>query len=276
MTSSIQQDFPIAFAEQVNNHSSSDVEIYVEWLDNSIEFPTLLSSSAVHATQLDGDNWELLQRKEVTEDDENRHILVPLEEDDEWLNTEFEKKEVLYSEVTEKNAAELQPKQRTVVTSVWVNKDKWKDVSTIQKEEENDDDDYEDDEDDIDLLEVSKSNSRRANRLSRLRRFRGLKTVDNNYGEGYYKVMTTKGLLMKPPAAAAAAAPGTEINGKVRTRGGDHHGARSDKKNVLGLCSSKYNHHKMNKYTFKYLHAVPKTSTKDNSEFSVHSDIILK
>lgn len=265
---SIQQDFPIAFAEQVNNHPSSDVEIYVEWLDNSTEFPTLLSSSAVHATQLDGDNWELLQRKEITEDDEDRHILVPLEEDDEWLNTEFEK-EVLYSEVTEKNAAELQPKQRTV-TSVWVNKDKWKDVLT--KEEEDDDNDYEDDEDNIDLLELSISNSRRANRLSRLRHFRGLKTVDNNYGEGYYKVMTTKG-LMKSPAAAAT---GTEINGKVRTRGGDHHGARSDKKNVLGLCSSKYNHHKMNKYTFKYLHAVPKASTKDNSEFSVHSDIILK
>lgn len=252
--STIKQDFPVAFAEEVNYPSNT--KIYVEWLENSSEFPTLSCSSATHDTNLDGDNWELLQRKETVE--EERHILVPLEDDDEWLNAAFEE-DVLYSEVTEKNATELQPKKLTV-KPLWSNEVK----SLIVPTEENDnDDDYEDEADlGAELMDVKRSQSRRTNKLSHLRRIHDLKTVDN-YVHGIYKTATTKGVIKS----------GAETDRIIKTRGGH---ARSDKQNALVLCS-KYTHN-MNRYTFKYLgmRKRPSTSSKDNCEFSVHSDIIVK
>ncbi|KAG2234127.1 hypothetical protein BDF21DRAFT_405735 [Thamnidium elegans] len=250
--SNIKQDFPVAFAEDINYPSNT--EMYVEWLENSSEFPTLSCPSATHDANLDGDNWELLQRKETVEEDQ--HILVPLEDDDEWLNAEFEE-DVLYSEVTEKNATELQPKKRAV-KPLWPNENK----PLVEPAEENDDD-YEDEADlGTELVDLKRSQSRRANKLSRLRRIHDLKTVDN-YVHGIYKTATTKGVIKS----------GAETDRIIKTRGGH---ARSDKQNALVLCS-KYTHN-MNRYTFKYIGMSkrPSVSSKDNCEFSVHSDIIVK
>lgn len=114
------QDFPIAFAEL--KEDSSDTKVYHEWLESSSEFPILPSSSSIDEHDLTGGNWELLQRKEINED-EGRHILIPLEEDNEWskLNITFEKS-ALYSEIMEKNATELQPKT-FIIPTIWINKD---------------------------------------------------------------------------------------------------------------------------------------------------------
>lgn len=248
------QDFPIAFAEQTED--SSNTEVYNEWLENSSEFPILPSSSSINEHNLTGGSWELLQRREVIED-EGQHILIPVEEEDEWskLNTTFEK-DTLYSEIMERNAAELQQKTH-IIQSIWINENKF-DTSSGTVDEENDDD-YEDDLG-AELIDDQKSSSRRANRLSNRRQLHDLKTVDG-YVKGIYAIATTKDGIKSPAAA----------DRQIKTRGA--HG-RSDKENALVLCA-KYSHN-MKKRTFKHAGNKRQASLKDNCEFSVHSDITVK
>ncbi|KAI8876895.1 hypothetical protein K501DRAFT_161598, partial [Backusella circina FSU 941] len=107
------QDFPIGFAEQINNNNNKDEQqndtvFYVEWFDNASEFPGL--ASATTKSDLQGGNWELLQRKETAmEDDE--HIILPLKEDASWSNLNTKKSEKPYAQVAEE-AANLGPIQR--------------------------------------------------------------------------------------------------------------------------------------------------------------------
>ncbi|KAG2194796.1 hypothetical protein INT47_004127 [Mucor saturninus] len=247
------QDFPIAFAEQKEN--SSDTKVYREWLENSSEFPVLPSSSSVNEHNLTSGSWELLQRREVHED-EGQHILIPLEEDNEWskLNTTFEKS-TLYSEVMEMNAAELQPKTYSI-QSIWINE------STPTPATVADDDNDSDYEDDLgaELIDDQKSQSRRANRLSNRRQIHDLKTVDG-YVKGIYAIATAKD----------GAKTSSTVDRQIKTRSA--HG-RSDKENALVLCA-KYSHN-MKRRTFKHVGNKRQSSHKDHCEFSVHSDISVK
>lgn len=244
------QEFPIAFAEQ--KEDSSDTKVYHEWLENSSEFPKLPSSSSINEHNLTSGSWELLQRREVHED-EGQHILIPLEEDNEWskLNTTFEKS-TLYSEIMELNAAELQPKTYNI-QSIWINEST---PSAVTADEEHDSD-YEDDLG-AELIDDQKSQSRRANRLSNRRQIHDLKTVDG-YVKGIYAIATAKDGIKLPSTADKL----------IKTRGG-----RSDKENALVLCA-KYSHN-MKRRTFKHVGNKRQASHKDHCEFSVHSDISVK
>lgn len=245
-TTAQQQEFPIAFAEQIDNNNQPSSQFYVEWLENSSEFPGLASSATINDLSLSGGNWELLQRKEAIDDD-GQHVLIPVEEDDddEWskLNTTAEKEE-LYSEVIEKNAADLQPKTYTV-QPLWtrdkITSAKDKEAADGQEEEIQEDDhdeNYEDYEDNLgaELVDSVKSQSRRTNRLSNRRKIHDLKVVDT-FAKGIHKMATSRGVQ-----------PACKADGMVTTH---KNMGRSDKANALVMCS-KYAHN-MKTHAHKYI-----------------------
>lgn len=250
------QDFPIAFAEEkVDSSPNNTTEFYVERLENSEEFPGL-SSVAINDHNLTTGNWELLQRKDIFDEDDI-HILVPAEEEEEWSTLNAIEKEELYSKIIEKNAQELQPKQYAV-QPLWKNEKAKIGTKASNAITDDEDENYEDDLG-AELIDVQKSQSRRANKLSSRRRTHDLKTVDV-YVKGIYKIATQDGVEL--PAEAYR---------EIRHRSAVN---RSDKVNALVLCS-RYSHN-FKKRTFKYLAVNTKKSTQETSEYSVHSKIIEK
>lgn len=246
-TLTYKQDFPVAFAEQVQDPSASSTEFYIDWLEDSAEFPVLSSSAAINDGSYTSGNWELLQRKDILEE-EGLHVLVPADEEEEWSKLNAIEKEELYSKIMEKNAQELQPKQFTV-TPLWSNnitKESQQQQHAVVTDDE--DENYVD-EDDLgaELIDTKKSQSRRASRLSNRRKVHDLKAVDI-YVHGIYSVATQKGQSKS---------------------------IISDKRYALAMCSQ-YSHN-MKKRTFKYLGTSNKKIPQGEiSEYNVHSGIIDK
>ncbi|KAI8991659.1 hypothetical protein BDF20DRAFT_909408 [Mycotypha africana] len=147
MTVSFQQDFPISFAEEMATKTdSAPNKFYVEWFDNSNEFPTLTSSGSNHLGKMTVPSkvgtWELLQKTDLKIDDHQQE----------------QGPQQLYSQMVEKNATELQPSFRTV-QSLHSN--------PKQKKKSQQDNDVVVEEDpslNVDLYDIHKSQSRRANR----------------------------------------------------------------------------------------------------------------
>ncbi|CAO3644070.1 unnamed protein product [Mucor hiemalis] len=251
-----QQEFPVAFAEQVQDPSAS-TEFYIDWLEDSVEFPVLSSSAAINDGNYTSGNWELLQRKDIFEE-EGLHVLVPAEEEEEWSKLNAIEKEELYSKIIEKNAQELQPKQYTI-TPLWSNITKESHVVADDEDEE-----YVDENDDnnlgVELIDTKKSQSRRTSRLSNRRKIHDLKAVDIHV-RGIYSIATQK--------RGQSSSSGDNVIGF----GG--YANRSDKANALALCSQ-YSH-SMKKRTFKYLGSSnKKISQNEISEYNVHSKITEK
>lgn len=258
-TLTYKQDFPVAFAEQVQDPSAS-TEFYIDWLEDSAEFPVLSSAAAINDGSYTSGNWELLQRKDILEE-EGLHVLVPAEEEEEWSKLNAIEKEELYSKIIEKNAQELQPKQYTI-TSPWSNIVKESHAVT-----DDEDENYVDEEDNLgaELIDTKKSQSRRASRLSNRRKIHDLKAVDI-YVRGIYSVATQKG------SQSNFVGSGDVIGRRdVIT----NYTLRSDKGNALAMCSQFS--HNMKKRTFKYLGSSnKKISQSEISEYNVHSKIIDK
>ncbi|GAA5803671.1 hypothetical protein EDC94DRAFT_610718 [Helicostylum pulchrum] len=178
-----QEDFPVGFAEHkdTDHQMNDDTVFYVEWLDNSSEFPSL---SAPNETNFTRGTWELLQRKEINGEDE--HTLIPVEGDACWSKLSTPGLNELYVDVAEKNA-ELKPTKRTVQPL-------WSEMSvkkkTVKQGPVTDEDLYQDDLG-SELLNNQKTQSRRANRLGSRRQLHDLKTVDIHV-EGILKLATTR------------------------------------------------------------------------------------
>ncbi|KAG2194797.1 hypothetical protein INT47_004128 [Mucor saturninus] len=162
MSTNSEADFPVGFAEQ-KDQIEADTVFYVEWLDNNSEFPGL----AFNECPLNGDNWELLRRNEI-DDEDHTCIMV---EDDSWSKLSKSNLNQLYAAVVEKNAAELQPTKRAI-QPLWPNT---KTKKTIKVE--NIEDVYEEDLA-LDLNDVHKSQYRRAHKLTSRRKLHDLKIVD--------------------------------------------------------------------------------------------------
>lgn len=185
-----EQDFPVAFAETTDQIQPIDdsTVFYVEWLDNSSEFPGL---STATNTNLAGGNWELLQRKETIGDEDAAHTVVPVE--DSWSKIASTEDHPLYAAMVEKNAAELQPTKR-ILQPLWPN-------VQLKKESQEDAQGGGDDENNVDLgselLDDVKSQSRRSNRLSRRRNLHYLKVIDYHV-EGILRIATTSSKARDP------------------------------------------------------------------------------
>ncbi|KAI8075951.1 uncharacterized protein B0P05DRAFT_547071 [Gilbertella persicaria] len=172
MSPLFEQDFPIGFAETKTDNNNT--EFYVEWLDNSTEFPGLTTNN----TNLDGGNWEILRRKEIQEVDEEQ----TLEEDGDWSKINHD--QPLYAQVAEKNA-ELQPTKRAI-QPLWTHSSQKTKVKK-EKTEEPEDEEYLA----YELNDAHKSQSRRASRLAHLNKLHDLKTV-NIHMEGVFRLATSK------------------------------------------------------------------------------------
>jgi hypothetical protein len=271
-----QEEFPVGFAEHKDNYYQIDdnTVFYVEWLDNSSEFPGLSSPNESNLT--DG-NWELLQRKEVNDEE---HSLIPVE-DDAWSKLTAPGGEELYANVAEKNAAELQPTKRNIqplwsnITKKRATNKKDEEVTTIDEDVYQDDLAYE-------ILDAHKAQSRRANRMTRKRQVHDLKTVEFHV-EGVLRLATSNN--------GVTDATWVPYENNVKTL--DEH----SKKNVvdtyvhaLSAFSKLTNKSQALTYTAKFTHNVKRYTYKcssatvdpkrpvfpDNSEFSVHSAIIRK
>lgn len=268
--------FPVGFAEHKDNNSQIDdnTVFYVEWLDNSSEFPGLSTSND---SGLNDGNWELLQRKEINDEE---HTLVPVE-DDAWskLTTSGTHGE-LYANVAEKNAAELQPTKRNI-QPLWSNISK-KEVNN-QKDESSttiDEDNYQDDLA-YDLLDIHKSQSRRASRMTRRRQMHDLKTVEFHV-EGVLRLATTRTGLTDVTWVPY------EKNAKILEEHSKKNVVHTYDHFTLDNWSKLTNKSQALTYTAKFTHNVKRytyqynTTTvdhkrpvfPDNSEFSVHSAIV--
>ncbi|KAL9546795.1 hypothetical protein PS6_007468 [Mucor atramentarius] len=166
----LEQEFPIGFAEN-RDQAGEETEYYVEWLDNSAEFPGLAAASTLNNANLNGGNWELLQRKELNDEDNI------VEEDDEgaWSKISTADQHPLYAQVTEKNAAELQPTKRRIQPLWPLQPTRAK--HSDDKQDAIDEDTYQDDLG-AELIDIHKAQSRRANRMGKLRKYHDLKTID--------------------------------------------------------------------------------------------------
>ncbi|CAO3637291.1 unnamed protein product [Mucor fragilis] len=176
----LEQDFPIGFAEN-RDQLGETTEYYVEWLDNSAEFPGLAAASTLNNANLTGGNWELLQRKELNDEDNI------VEEDDEgtWSKINTLDQHPLYAQVTEKNAAELQPAKRQI-QPLWPVQAARAKPATDDKQDAIDEDTYQDDLG-AELIDIHKAQSRRANRMGKLRKYHDLKTIDLHV-QGVFRV----------------------------------------------------------------------------------------
>ncbi|KAG2204943.1 hypothetical protein INT46_005369 [Mucor plumbeus] len=175
----LEQDFPIGFAED-RNQLEDTTEFYVEWLDNNSEFPGLAASSLNNAN-LNGGNWELLQRKELNDEDN-----IVEEDEGAWSKINTSEQHPLYAQVAEKNAVELQPTKRRIQPL-------WPITSHTNINEKKQDaineDDYNDDLG-AELIDAHKAQSRRANRMTKLRNFHDLRTIDVHV-EGVFRLATS-------------------------------------------------------------------------------------
>ncbi|KAI8641237.1 hypothetical protein BD408DRAFT_320285, partial [Parasitella parasitica] len=100
------QDFPIGFAEN-RSQPEEATNFYVEWLDNSSEFPGLAAAASLSNANLTTGSWELLQRKELNDQDN-----IVEEDEGAWSKISTSEQHPLYAQIVEKNAAELQPPKR--------------------------------------------------------------------------------------------------------------------------------------------------------------------
>jgi hypothetical protein len=189
-----QEDFPVAFAETRDYCQQTDDDstvFYVEWLDNSSEFPGLATPTN---TNLTGGNWELLQRKEVIPE-ETDHAVVPVE--DSWSKIIRAEEHPLYADMVEKNAAELQPKKR-VVQPLWPNVQLSNKKSQEDTTEKIDSEELYEQDLGTELYDDLKSQSRRSNYLSRRRNLHTL-TVTDYHVQGILRIATrTKGWISAP------------------------------------------------------------------------------
>lgn len=174
-----QEDFPVGFAEikETSDQVNDDTVFYVEWFDNNSEFPSL---STTNDHNLTGGSWELLQRKEMNEDE---HTLVPVE-GDAWSKLSTPGSKELYADVAEKHA-DLKPTKRTI-QSLWPNID-------LKKKEQPKPKDLEEDQPDLgdELITNRKFQSRRSNRMTNRRKLHDLRTVDIHV-EGIVRLATTR------------------------------------------------------------------------------------
>lgn len=270
----MQEDFPVGFAEQKENHHQIDdnTVFYVEWLDDNAEFPGL--SGNTNQNNFTFGNWELLQRKEVNEDE---HTLVPVE-GDAWSKLTTPETNELYANVTEKNASELQPTKR-VIQSLWSNINNKKNNSKKEENDEINEDTYQDDLA-YDLVDIHKSQSRRANRLSAKRQMHDLKTVDIHV-EGILRVATSNtGKTAVTWVPYEKKLPTIENNRKkniLDTYVDNLANVRVTNKAQALTFSAKFTHN-VKRYSYKYSTAAfeqPKRpSFPDSGEFSVHSAIV--
>lgn len=179
-----QADFPIGFAE--NREEQTSTAYYVEWLENSSEFPDLITTN----TDLSGGNWELLQKKEIDHED---HTLVPL--DDAWAKiSSLEEDKHSYVEIAEKNANELKPSKRSI-QPLWPHHPVKRQPAMNNEQQE---DYYDDLYQDIDLFNAHKSQSKNANRSRHLRKMHNLRTTDH-YVQGILRLATSHGHNVENP-----------------------------------------------------------------------------
>ncbi|CEP10587.1 hypothetical protein [Parasitella parasitica] len=176
-----EQDFPIGFAEDRSQPEEDSTDFYVEWLDNTSEFPGLSAAASLSSANLTAGSWELLQRKELNEEDN----LVE-EDDGAWSKINTSQEHPLYAQIVEKNATELQPTKRNV-QPLWSNthKSKAKAQNAIE--------DLDNNQDDLgtELLGIHKSQSRRANRMTRRRNYHDLRVLDFRV-DGVFRMATTR------------------------------------------------------------------------------------
>lgn len=274
LTASLQQeDFPVGFAEQTNNclPANDDTVFYVEWLDDGSEFPSL--SSTKDESNLTAGTWELLQRKEINDGD---HTLIPVE-DEAWskLTTPGTTQE-LYSQITEKNASELQPTKRDI-QPLWSNISKKK-AAKKEEDDEIDEDTYQDDLS-YELRSCQKSQSTRANRLSSKRKIHDLKTVDIHV-EGIFRLATSnlgKTEVTWVPYEKKLPTIEQRKNKTVLDTYVDNLANFRVSNKAQALTFSARFTHNVKRYTYKY--SAGPTETKrpafpDVSEFSIHSAIV--
>jgi hypothetical protein len=254
-----QETFPVAFAETKDHcqQINDSTVFYVEWLDNSSEFPGLATPTN---TNLTGGNWELLQRKEIVEDNEQEnHTIEPVE--DSWSKIISAEDHPLYADMVEKNAAELQPTKR-IIKPLWSN-DQIKRKSQEDITEKNNDDDLYEEDLGAELFDDLKSQSRRSNQLSRRRQLHTLKVTDYHV-QGILRVATTTKGWIHPPITPEGISQGYTFQLLVREAG-----------IVTEAQAKRYNSrhsHNHRRYTWDYYNSNNKfRSVNDYSEFSVFS-----
>ncbi|KAI9362863.1 hypothetical protein BD770DRAFT_381952 [Pilaira anomala] len=178
-----EEDFPVGFAEikETSDEVNDDTVFYVEWFDNNSEFPSL---STTNDHNLTGGAWELLQRKEMNEE-EDEHTLVPVEGDACWSKLSTPGSKELYANVAEKHA-ELKPTKR-IIQPLWPN------IDIKKKEQPKTQVDLEEDQPDLgdELITYRKLQSRRSNRMASRRKLHDLRTVDIHV-EGIVRLATTR------------------------------------------------------------------------------------
>lgn len=180
------QDFPICFAE-FNPQLDESSEFYVEWLDNNEEFPSLSNMN-----NLNGGSWEVLQRKELN-DNESFNV-VPAEED--WSTLIQNDGQKPYAKIAE-YAACLQPLKRPV-KPLWPERSSniKKNISAAALEDEDKDilfdtsSMYQDNLGE-ELKSSQKGRSRKAARYSKNRKLHDLRTIDIHI-DGILSIATSR------------------------------------------------------------------------------------
>lgn len=265
-----QEDFPVGFAEQkdTNHQMNDDTVFYVEWLDNSSEFPSL---SATNETNFTGGTWELLQRKEINGDE---HTLTPVE-GDAWSKLSTPGLNELYVDVAEKNT-ELKPTKRTV-QPLWPEMKMKK--KTVKETPVSDEDSYQDDLG-YELLTNQKTQSRRANRLGNRRHLHDLKTVDIHV-EGILKLATTRlgktNITWVPYEKKTSSSLGREERLAVEEYFNcSMNYAITNKPDALRFTSRFSQNVKRSLHNYSVQNESKRPIFPDNSEFSVHSHIFAK
>ncbi|GAA5809772.1 hypothetical protein MFLAVUS_003185 [Mucor flavus] len=264
-----QEDFPVGFAEQkdTNHQMNDDTVFYVEWLDNSSEFPSL---SATNETNFTRGTWELLQRKEINGDE---HTLTPVE-GDAWSKISTPGLNELYVDVAEKNA-ELKPTKRTVQPL-------WPEMSIKKKTAKEDpvaDEDLYQEDLGYELLTNQKTQSRRANRLSSRRQLHDLKTVDIHV-EGILKLATTRlgktNITWVPYVKKQPSVDKEERLAVEEYFYASINHAITSKPDALRFSSRFSQNVKRSLHNYSVHSESKRPIFPDNSEFSVHSHIFAK
>lgn len=259
-----QEDFPVGFAEQ-KVQIEDDTVFYVEWLDNSSEFPGLPASN-----DLTDGNWELLRRKEI---DDDEHTLIPVE-DDAWSKLSTPGSHELYANIAEKNAAELQPTKRAI-QPLWPNINNKKTVKEVAADEDICQEDL-----GLELNDIHKSQSRRANRFTNRRQLHDLKTVDIHV-DGILRLATSrqgKTDITWVPYEKDLSSVDPSKKKTLDTYIDSLANVRVTNKSQALTFSAKFTHN-VKRYAFKY-NTGPVESKRpifpDNGEFSVHSSIVTR
>jgi hypothetical protein len=191
-------DFPVAFSETkyYTQQINDNIVFHVKWLDDNLQFPGLASSTD---TDLDGGNWELLERREITEDREEDYAIVFTE--DAWSNIINIKDRPSYADIVQKDAAKLQSTKRALELF-------WPNVQRQKKPKEDITEKDGNDEGDLGtkLLVDYKSQSRAAHRLLRRQNIHKWMITDY-YMPGILRLATTTKGWMLPNLAEDIVAP---------------------------------------------------------------------